>query len=54
MELSKEAGIQKEKFKIKVIPSDLPRRLFEVFDILRASYPHLKQKIKSKLNTSKK
>jgi hypothetical protein len=41
MELSKEAGTQKEKFKVKVTPSDLPetekeRRLFEVFDVLFA------------------
>jgi hypothetical protein len=59
MELSKKVGIQKEKFKVKVIPSDLPdgekqRRLFEVFDILLAPNSQQKQKIESKLNPPQK
>jgi hypothetical protein len=59
MEPSKKAGNQKEKFKVKVISSDLPEtekewRLFGVFDMLFASYPQQNQKIKSKLDTPQK
>ena len=59
MEPSKEAGTQKEKFKVKVIPSDLPdgekqRRLFEVFDILLVPNPQQNQKTESKLDTPQK
>jgi hypothetical protein len=59
MKVSEEAWIQKEKFKVKLIPSDLPkgekdRRLFEVFDMLLALNSHQNQKIESKLDTPQK
>ena len=59
MELSKKAGIKKEKFKVKLIPSNLPdgekeQRLFEVFDMLFAPHPQQTQKIKPELDPPQK